>query len=266
MDSEPGHVGSRPLEYLIQEMRDKDYRDQYVESFNRQLLARQMRGFRGDQSQAEYGITIDKSQTQVARYEDPTYGWQTRTVFEIARKQNVAAIVCLVDFETFLRFETATSESLLTPQQYNEASLGAYVDAASSTMAETPLPATVPPNTPMYYPLSPAIGIPLGALNQALSFGSGATLSTGALTAALGTSASNLMSSPPWTPTNSTFFTTDDRIAILEEENRRLRETLSGLVSNAVSPNEGVLGISARECFQSQPWNRSANQSTGMVA
>lgn len=102
------------------EFDDKDYRDQYVESFSRQLIARQMRGFRGDDSQADYGEKIGKSQTQVARFEDPTYGWQTRTVFEIARKQNVAAIICFVDYQTFLRFEREASEDLLTPKPYDE--------------------------------------------------------------------------------------------------------------------------------------------------
>lgn len=119
MDNVQDYVASRQIDELANEMHDKDYRDQYVESFSRQLLARQMRGFRGDKTQAEYGATIDKSQTQVARFEDPTYGWQTRTVFEIARKQNVAAIVCFVDFETFLRFEKSMSEAILVPSPYD---------------------------------------------------------------------------------------------------------------------------------------------------
>ena len=121
MDTEQDRVASR--EALISEMRDKEYRDQYVESFNRQLLARQMRGLRGDRSQAEYGATLDKSQTQIARFEDPTYGWQNRTVFETARREDVAAIVCLVDFETFLQFEGSMSEHMLTPHRYDPALL-----------------------------------------------------------------------------------------------------------------------------------------------
>jgi hypothetical protein len=121
MDTEQDRVAS--LEALVSEMRDKEYRDQYVEAFNRQLLARQMRSLRGDRSQAEYGAALDKSQTQIARFEDPTYGWQTRTVFEIGRKENVAAIVCFVDFETFLQFEGSMSERMLTPHRYDPALL-----------------------------------------------------------------------------------------------------------------------------------------------
>src|SRR5580658_3874309 len=120
-------VDSRHPDRMPPEFDDKDYRNQYVESFSRQLLARQMRGFRGDATQAEYGATIEKSQTQVARFEDPTYGWQTRTVFEVARRQNVAAIVCLVDFETFLRFEAEMSEDLLTPQPYDTAKISTAI-------------------------------------------------------------------------------------------------------------------------------------------
>jgi hypothetical protein len=128
MDNVQDHAASRPLESLADQMHDKEYRDQYVESFNRQLVARQMRGFRGDMTQTEYAPTIDKTQTQVARFEDPTYGWQTRTVFEIARKQNVAAIICFVDFETFLRFEGNMSEDMVAPRPYDKAAVDAFVD------------------------------------------------------------------------------------------------------------------------------------------
>lgn len=126
MEDAPPPASFRPLVELATEMRDKEYRDQYVESFSRQLLARQMRGFRGEKTQADYGKEIDKNQTQVARFEDPTYGWQTRTVFEIARRQNVAALICFVDFETFLRFEKVVSEDILTPKPYDQVSVGDF--------------------------------------------------------------------------------------------------------------------------------------------
>lgn len=124
---------SEDLLALMEEMRDKDYRDQYIESFSRQMTARQMRGFRGGRTQEEFGEVLDKSQTQVARFEDPTYGWQTRTVFEVARKMNVAALVCFLSVEDFLWFQEKMSERLLAPKSYSAAT----VEAALSDRARS---------------------------------------------------------------------------------------------------------------------------------
>src|ERR1700679_2342087 len=114
MDDKQGDVDFRKQERLAEEFRDKDFRDMYVEAYSRQLLARKMREFRGDQSQSDYGDTIDKTQTVVSRLEDPSYtGWSARTLFEIARKRNVAAVMCFMDFPTFLRYSEDMSEAKL---------------------------------------------------------------------------------------------------------------------------------------------------------
>jgi hypothetical protein len=90
---------------MASQMRDKQYRDHYVENFSRQLLAEQMRQFRGDLTQAAFGKLLNRTQSQIARFEDPRSGWQTRTVFDMARSQNMAAITCFIDFETFFRIK-----------------------------------------------------------------------------------------------------------------------------------------------------------------
>src|SRR6266404_2487325 len=103
MDDEPQSVDSPRSARLAEKMHSKAYRDAYVASHTRQFLARQMREFRGERSQTEFGKFIEKQQTVVSRLEDPNYGnWNLRTLFEVAKWLNVAVLVRFVDFPTFL--------------------------------------------------------------------------------------------------------------------------------------------------------------------
>src|SRR2546429_9880473 len=104
MDEGRQLADSPRLRSLIKKFRDRAYRDSYVASHTRRFLARQMRKFRGEKSQSEFGELIDKRQTVVSRLEDPKYGkWTLQTLFDIAAKLNVAVIVRFVDIPTFLR-------------------------------------------------------------------------------------------------------------------------------------------------------------------
>jgi hypothetical protein len=99
----------------------KSYRDSYVASYTRQFLARQMREFRGDQSQSEFGAKIAKQQTVVSRLEDPNYGkWRLQTLFDVASKLDVAVLVRFVDFSTFLRTTNDRSPSTILPEPYDQ--------------------------------------------------------------------------------------------------------------------------------------------------
>jgi hypothetical protein len=83
------------------------------------VLARQMRNFRGDLSQAEFGAQLGKRQTIISRLESPAYGsWTLRTMFEIARKKNLAVFARFVDFPTFLKYTNDLSDDALNPQPY----------------------------------------------------------------------------------------------------------------------------------------------------
>jgi hypothetical protein len=102
-------------------MHDKKYRDGYVAAHNRQVLAKQMREFRGDKSQTEFAELIDKRQTIVSRLENPNYsGWTLGTLFEMASKLNVAVFVRFVDFPTFLKYSGQQSEAALHPAVYDQ--------------------------------------------------------------------------------------------------------------------------------------------------
>jgi hypothetical protein len=120
MDEERSRVASPRLNSLAEKVQEKKYRDAYVASHTRQVLARQMREFRGELSQTEFGKSIGKPQTIVSRLEDPSYsGWSVRTLLEIAAKRNVAAFIRFVDFPTFLKYSEDMSDAALRPSSYD---------------------------------------------------------------------------------------------------------------------------------------------------
>ena len=105
----------------VKKFGDKAYRDTYIASHTRRFLARQMRKFRGNKSQSEFGDLIGRRQTVVSRLEDPKYGkWTLQTLFAVARKLDVAVVVGFVDFPTFLTFTEDMSENAPDPKEFNQ--------------------------------------------------------------------------------------------------------------------------------------------------
>ena len=98
MDNAPQPANSpNRIQRLITKIRDKKYRDSYVQSHTKQFLARQMRAFRGERSQEEFAKILGVSQSMISgRFENPNYGkWSLTTLFDTAAKQNVAVFVPL---------------------------------------------------------------------------------------------------------------------------------------------------------------------------
>lgn len=122
---------------LIEKMRDKRYRDGYVAAHTREVLAKQMREFRGKIPQTEYAEKLGKRQTMVSRLENPSYiGWTLTTMFEIARKQDVAVFVRFVDFPTFLKLSEDMSEGALHPCSYADNQFDALLSDQSDSQLE----------------------------------------------------------------------------------------------------------------------------------
>jgi hypothetical protein len=121
MDGERDLVDSRRLASLAEKFHDKRYRDGYVAAHTRGVLARQMRNFRGELSQADFAAKIGKQKTVIARLENSAYGgWSLRTMLEIARKRDVAVFVRFVDFPTFLKYTDDISDNALRPLPYDQ--------------------------------------------------------------------------------------------------------------------------------------------------
>jgi hypothetical protein len=115
---------SHRIPSLVEKFRNRRYRHSYVASHTRRFLARQMRKFRGDKSQTEFGDLIDKQQTVVSRLEDSGYGkWTLQTLFEVAEKLDVAVIVRFVDHATFLRFTENMTDEATVPSPYSQDAL-----------------------------------------------------------------------------------------------------------------------------------------------
>src|SRR6516165_9926516 len=114
MDSEHDLAVSRRLLSLAAKFHDEEYRNAYLASHTRGVLARQMRNFRGNLSQSEFAEAIGKQKTVIARLENSAYaGWSLRTMLEIAQKQRVALLCRFVDFPTFLDFTDDISDDAL---------------------------------------------------------------------------------------------------------------------------------------------------------
>src|SRR6266849_3115120 len=115
---------SQRIRALAEKMRDKRYRDSYVASHTRQVLAKQMREFRSEMSQIEFAALIGKRQTMISRLENPAYvGWSLSTMLEVARKLNVAVFVRFVDVPTFLKLSDDMSADALHPRSFDESQM-----------------------------------------------------------------------------------------------------------------------------------------------
>jgi hypothetical protein len=133
MDGGRDLAASRRLASLTEKFHDKQYRDSYVASHNRGVLAQQMRNFRGDLSQADYAEKTGKQKTVIGRLESPAYaGWSLRTMLDIARKEDVAVIVRFVDFPTFLKYSGDLSDEALRPAPYDTATIEGLAQQAEA--------------------------------------------------------------------------------------------------------------------------------------
>jgi hypothetical protein len=120
MANEPRPVSSHRAVRLAEKLREKDYRDNYVSARTRQFLAHQIRSLRGEMSQGDFGILLDKPQSVISRLESPAYGkWTLQTLLDVASKLDVGLLVQFVDYPTFLNFTGDVSESAVRPAKYD---------------------------------------------------------------------------------------------------------------------------------------------------
>jgi hypothetical protein len=113
-------AGSPRFSRLIEKFKDREYRQSYAIAHARRFLARQMRKFRGDRSQAVFADVIDKQPTQVQRLEDPNGKHTLQTLFDVASRLDVALFIRFVDHRTFLKLSDDLSEEAFEPLPYEE--------------------------------------------------------------------------------------------------------------------------------------------------
>lgn len=120
MDDAPPSVLSDRYEQLVTEMDDPEFRHSYGETLVKRLLARQMKDFRGDQSQAVFADVLDEHQSRISDFENPNYGRQTlQTCFKIAEKLDVFFIGLYVSAEDFIRLTDDIFKMPTRPHSYD---------------------------------------------------------------------------------------------------------------------------------------------------
>jgi hypothetical protein len=137
MEAEPHRVSRN--ERLAKRLRNKAYRDSYLGSRIRQFLAHQMRSFRGERSQAEFGRIIGQSQSVISeRLESPAYGkWNLQTLLDIAAKLDVALIVQFVDWPTFVKFTHEITDETVRPTAFAERQLKEFLEPVAQRLPES---------------------------------------------------------------------------------------------------------------------------------
>jgi transcriptional regulator with XRE-family HTH domain len=92
---------------IVREMRDKEFRDEYVASRVKRWIATQIRSMRTQKdrgwSQKQLAERLGTAQSNVSRFESPDYGQFTlQTLLDMAAAFDVALQVRFVDHITFL--------------------------------------------------------------------------------------------------------------------------------------------------------------------
>jgi len=90
---------------LLTELRDKDYRDEYMQTYVRTGIAHQIQALRNHlgMTQADFAIAIDKKQSVVSRLENTEYGKASvQTLLDIASKLDIGLLVQFCDFGDFI--------------------------------------------------------------------------------------------------------------------------------------------------------------------
>lgn len=108
---------------LLTELRDKEYRDTFVEGHIRTGAAYQIRALRNarDLSQEELGERAEMTQSVIARLENPEYGkFSLTTLIKLASAFDVALLVRFVSFSELLRRTSDLSPKGLNAPSFDE--------------------------------------------------------------------------------------------------------------------------------------------------
>jgi transcriptional regulator with XRE-family HTH domain len=128
------------LARLADLLRDRDFRRGYLTRQFKAFLAAQIRGLRGDRTQAEFGQLIGKTQSVVSRLENEHYGQvNIQTLLEIALKLDVALIVRFVDYPTFLNLTRDPVANASSPRSYDQAALDQVIRSEEASARNSAL-------------------------------------------------------------------------------------------------------------------------------
>jgi transcriptional regulator with XRE-family HTH domain len=119
-------------------LRDKAYRDAYIEAHVKIGIPHQIRALREQEgrkwTQGELAKRSKKSRTVISRLEDPEYGRHTiRTLLELASAFDVALLVKFVSFSRLLKeFADVSPRALEVPSFTDEVGISGSLEYAAS--------------------------------------------------------------------------------------------------------------------------------------
>ena len=116
---------TKRLKKLIEELKDKEYRDAFVEEHIDTGIPFQIRALREQKgrewTQKELGMRTGMAQETISRLEDPNYGKLTlKTLKRIASAFDVALMVRFVPFSELVEWELKLTPDSLTPSGFEE--------------------------------------------------------------------------------------------------------------------------------------------------
>lgn len=101
---------------------DKEYRDAYVDSHVKSLIAHQVRCIRErlGLTQKEFAALVDKPQSVISRLENTEYGRvSVQTLLDLSRKLDIAVIIRFASFPEFLENTDDVSPRRLAVDNYH---------------------------------------------------------------------------------------------------------------------------------------------------
>ncbi len=125
-------------EELLENLKDKEYRKEFIDSHIKNGIAFQIRTMRGNLKQDEIGKLAGlKQQPAISRIENPNYGKFTlKTLKEIAAAFDVALMVRFVSFGDLVKWDLNLSTESLEVPSFGQDSYFIEKNDDAATMAD----------------------------------------------------------------------------------------------------------------------------------
>jgi len=110
-------------EQMWENLRDKDFRKQFIDEHVNVGIAFQIRSLRNRQNlkQSELAQLLDVKQPLVSSWENPNYGKYTlNTLKDLAKAFDVGLLVRLVPFSTLIDWTVDLTSDVIAPPSFNE--------------------------------------------------------------------------------------------------------------------------------------------------
>jgi transcriptional regulator with XRE-family HTH domain len=118
-------INSEDLLRLLDELKDPDYRNGFIEGHAKDTIAFQLRQLRKakewDQRDLANALGNPKLQPMISRYENPDYGrYSITTLLELAKALDVALVVRFASLSELVEWDWKATDETLLPATYSD--------------------------------------------------------------------------------------------------------------------------------------------------